>query len=387
MVVAETYKTDGVNLSAGNVFSKLAGEMARSTWEFSPNVRMFDYSEGNFRGPIGHHYVGLPKGYFHSEKADGIGTKVSLHAASLNLSEAGHDVLAMVSGDFSRDGGLALIFANVLDVASLGEVNSPEFNQFRLAMSGLTEAAKLNRMVVTTGETAELGVCVGNDNPRSKLKFNWAGFALGVYHPDRMVTGENMRPGDVVVALRESGFRSNGMSSVRAAFRLKFGDEWYDNPAAASHIREACRRSTLYDSFLAEVNGWRKKKDRIPVTGLFHITGGGIPEKFGVPLIKRGLSAVLNNLYEPPPIMRACAQWRELDGKQITEDTRYRTWSGGQGFLAVMPGHVVDQFIERASVYDIAARVCGNIVLSNVPHLTIDGKWSGKTLNYTTENL
>ncbi len=378
MTVAEAYKADGVNLSAGDAFSSYAGRAARSTWNNSRFVKVKDLSAGHFRGPRAYRLTGLRRGYYETLGADGVGTKTCFHVASLLLEDAGYDMLAMTFGDITRGGGMPLLSANVLDVSSLGEVDSEEFKCFKSVVDGLISAANASNGVVINGETAELGPCVGSENPHAKVKFNWASVAAGVYHPDRMITGDDVRPGHKVVALREKSFRSNGMSMARAAFRLKFGTEWWDVPEAMPYIRQAAMRSTLYDLFLARANGWYGHK-RIPVSLIAHITGGGIPEKLGSLLFPRGFSAILDDLYDPPQIMLDCAAWRELDGKTtISDETFLRTWNGGQGVLAVMPEEAVEDFVELARACGHEAKVCGCIHEADTPELVIHSKWRGK---------
>lgn len=384
MSVAEAYKADGVNLPAGDAFSRYAGMQARTTWENSKFVRITDLSEGNFRGPRAWRLHRVPRGCLQTLTADGVGTKVLFHAASFQLADAGYDIVAMTGGDITRYGGIPLVFASVLDVASLGEPHSHEFGYFKTVVDGLALAADKNEMVVITGETAELGPCVGSENPNQRVKFNWAGVAYGLYHPDRMITGATMRPGHRVVALRERGFRSNGISSARKAFQLKFGPEWWDADRAIAHVKAAARRSSLYDAFLARANGWYGKKLHVPMSGLAHITGGGIPEKFGSLIFPHGLSATLDDLYDPPKIMSDCAAWRELDGTTVIScEDFYRTWNGGQGVLAVMPESSVDSFIELAGEFEHEAKVCGIITHEDSPELVIASKWRGKGVRIT----
>ncbi len=370
------YARSGVDLDAGNKFSAYAHEISRESWKNSPFVRVTDYSRGHFRGPRGFVFGGLPEGYFMVGAVDGIGTKTILINQALALETAAYDLLAMANTDLVRHGGLPLVFWNILDIANLGASGTIRFNLFQQALIGLGFAAVKERLVLLGGETAELGLCVGSEDPEATTKFNWGGCILGVNHPDKLITGEKVRPGQTVVALQEQGFRSNGISAVRAALRQRFGKEWWKDQEASSFIRAAAKPSVLYDHFLTTVNGWYGGP-RIEATVISHITGGGIVGKFFQDnLAPLGLGANLHSLFDPPPIMRRCAQWSGMSDQEA-----YRVWNGGQGVLVVLQQQDVENFLATASEFNINAQVCG--VTTNKPVLVIHSKYAGeKILEY-----
>lgn len=371
------YKQDGVNLSAGSAFSEYAGQICRQSWENSPFVRIHDNTGGHFRGQRGFSFKNLPPGYYLVGGADGVGTKDIFHAETSSHEAAAHDLVAMISGDEVRHGGILLGFWTILDVATLGEPESATFVSFQRAMNGLGRVAKSEQVVLLGGETAELGVCVGSENPDAVTKFNWGGFGIGVNHPNKIITGGNVRPGQVVLALRENGFRSNGLSAVRSAFRNQFGVEWWKNHKALDAIQAAAAPSTLHGNFFAKANGWYGDR-RIPITCIAHITGGGIPEKFFKDcLAPMGLGAHLFDLWTPPTIMQRCAEWRGMEDEEC-----YRVWNGGQGAIAVMEKADVPQFLDLASAHLIQAKVCGTITAH--PTLVVHSKFTNKILEYGT---
>lgn len=379
----DAYTKDGVNVAEGDNFSAFCARMCAQT--SSPFVVVRDWSNGHFRGPRSFRFKNLPKDVEFDIGADGIGTKVVIITEALTHAQAAVDVLAMTCTDITRWGGKPLLFSNVLDVASLGVEGSERMNLFRAAIKGLAEAAKRQGILAYRGETAELGPCVGSENPDAATKFNWAGFALGAYDPRRVITGERMRPGDVVIALREKGFRSNGMSSVRGALRARFGERWWENQDARAAIRAAARQSALYDKFLTWANGWGNIPHFTPpftMKCIAHISGGGIPSKFGEDLLFRfGFSATLEALYEPEKIMRDAAQWRGMEEREC-----YGTWNGGQGALVVVPPDEAARFIEEAGRFGVEAKWAGTIEEGRgSPRLLIHSKFRGSVLEYVPE--
>lgn len=377
------YAEDGVNISAGDAFSHFCGEICKSSYQNSPFVQVTDLSKGSFRGPRGFKLVGLPEGCLQTMVVDGIGTKVVPIVASGRLDAAAADVVAMTAMDITRYGGLPLVFMNIFDVRSLGEIDSETYQLCEHMMAGLGMLAKHYGYVLLGGETAELGVCVGSDNPKAKLAFNWGGTMFGVYHPDKMICGNTLKPGQWIIALGDS-FRSNGMSSVRKAFKIRYGEEWYDNPEAATDIMLASAPSVQYDRLLNYAQGWTingqaSLEPLIPVHLIVHLSGGAFESKLGHDILRPlGLSADLLDLFTPPEIMLKCAEWRGLSNEEC-----YSTWNGGQGALVVINENDVSLFLDLAMKFGIAAQVAGQITKKKKYTVAIRSKFSsGKMIYY-----
>lgn len=376
--MSNTYEADGVNVEAGDDFSSLVAKMTATTHGNCRYIEILDLSKGNFRGPRPFRIRGLPRDkVWFDAGPDGVGTKVLLHDALLMHRNAPRDLLAMTCGDITRFGGLPAAFWNVLDVRSLGKPGTDRFNLFLDMLGGLVEAANEQGLVIHKGETAELGTCVGSDNPNPKAPFNWAGVAYGIFMEDKIIYGDRVQPGDTVIALKENGFRSNGISSVRKAFAMHYGEDYYGFDAHED-LLAAATPSVLYDRFLATANGWFDELLQPPVDVrlIAHITGGGIG-KFVELLAQTGLSARLDDLYDLPPIMRKCADWRGMTDQEV-----YTTWNGGQGVLAVIRSEDTSRFIEMAARSNIEAKPCGEIIKS--PHTTVqvDSMYRGDVLTF-----
>lgn len=382
------YAQDGVDVHEGDSFSQLAGKVCQSTYHNSPYVQVHDYSRGHFRGPRTFSLRGLPEGCTLSGAPDGIGTKVIVYDAARSHRRAARCLIAMTAGDISRDGGLPLVFFNVLDAKTLGKSGEGasererQTNQaFREVIVGLGEVCSEEGYVALKGETAELGVCVSSENPGGLAQFNWAGFMLGVFHERLLITGENLKPGQLAMVLREYGLRSNGISTARAALRIRYGERWYDEPEAESHVKAAALPSVLYDRFLCYLNGWEggDLTPVVPVHLIVHVTGGALKGKlFEDQLKPRGLGAELTGLWEPPEIMRLCAEWRGLLGK---DEELYETWNGGQGVLAVIDEKDHDRFVAEAHEFGLEAKAAGPITAK--PKLTVASKYpEGRQFDY-----
>jgi len=370
---------DPVDLSLGDMISAYAGKRTRETHKNSLWVDV-DRPDSHFRSEVSFDILNHLPGRRLVIAPDGIGTKVLLIDAARGYRNAAWDLLAMTAGDITRSGGCPVVFSNVLDVSSLGDTSASEgFKAIKLMFDGLVAAANNLRIACIKGETAELSVCVSSPNPNALVKFNWAGFMLGITHPDKCITGETLAPGQVVVALRENGFRSNGISAVRGTMQKQFGDGWWNQQALIESIATPC---VIYDGFLSWLNGWGNKENNfehyMKPHLICHLSGGSFKAKFLEDVLrKHGLSAYLNDLWEPPTIVSQMAAWSEMSDKQL-----YEKWSCGQGALIVLDSNQVDQFIEYTKLFDIQAKVAGMIQKSSTPKLSIVSKFSGKIFDF-----
>ncbi len=354
------YAQDGVNIDVGDALSREAAKMCRSTYDVSPFVEVQDFSQGNFRGPRGYRLKNLPKGCWETGSADGTGTKTMLFAAGGSLISSSSGLIAMTAMDITRYGGLPIGLFNILDVSSLGnDLQSESYLMFKDAIEGLGRLALAHQYVVFDGEIAELGVGVGSDNPNAKAKFNWGGVMMGVYHAEKMILGNTLKPGQVIIVFKDC-FRDNGISSARKAIFMKYGTNWFDNPDAFLDIQACATPSAQYDRMFNYAHGWFNGPSfmpLVPIHLIVHLSGGAFKSKLGEDMLApQGLSAVLPDLFEPPEIMQKCKDWRGMSDAEA-----YTTWNGGQGALSVVDEEYVDLMLQFAQGYGVEAKVAGTI--------------------------
>src|SRR3989338_1974174 len=366
------YSRDGVYVEEESLFSSFAGSICKTSYKNSPFVKIHDFSEGNFRGPRPFTFKNLPKGYFIEASTDGIGTKGIIIDAAKTHHLAAYDIIAMTASDITRFGGVPIAFINVFDTTSIGNTGDEVSKVYRSAIAGLGKVAKKNKIVILKGETAQMGDALGSEIKNSKTKLNWSGVMIGAYHKNKMITGESLAEGQVIIALKEEGFRCNGISSMRKALKEKFGKEWWRNPKAKKSIKLASAPSVLYDMYLNTLNGWfdKKFKPEMPISSIVHLSGGALKEKLAKDILfPRKFSAELSNLWEPPAIMRKCAEWRN-----ITDEEFYEVWHGGQGMLLIVEEKDADYCIKRAKDFGIKAKMAGKILKEKTPKVIINSK-------------
>ncbi len=248
---------------------------------------------------------------------DGVGTKLKLAFEMDVHNTVGIDCVAMCVNDIACAGGEPLYF---LDYIACGK-NKPE--RIASIVEGVSEGCVQAGAALIGGETAEMPGFYPED------EYDMAGFAVGVVDKKDMITGEDIKPGDVLVGIASSGVHSNGFSLVRKVFDINKANlsEYHDS--LGSTLGEALIAPTkIYVKALKSV-----KEAGITVRGCSHITGGGFYEN--VPrMLPEDIEAVIKkDSYEVPAIFKMLAEKGD-----ISEEMMYNTFNMGAGMvLAVKP--------------------------------------------------
>lgn len=374
------YGKDGVDISAEEEWSKTAHALCRETYGASAFVQIRASGRDHFRLGGGYTWNLEISDMSLDVAADGLGTKPTIIAAAGRFEAAAHDLVAMIAHDMTREGGMLTLLTTVIAVDGVGTADSPARQALVRMFTELQRLALEHNFVLYKGETAQISDHLGEGFGSVSLKFLWEGVGHGVYDTKRRVRTEELRDGQVVIALREQGFRCNGISSVRKALERKFGATWQTSEEARPYVYEAATPSVLYMKVLNELLGWDTTGGKtVPIYAVCHVTGGGIPGKFAEDVLFRaGLSAELDDLWEPPAIMQHCAEWRGMAAEEC-----YRAWNGGQGMLVVLDQSNAAHCIDAARRHGIDAKMCGEIRTSQSPELIIHSKFTKpSTLRY-----
>src|SRR6185437_6337318 len=164
----------------------------------------------------------------------------------------GFDLMAMVCDDAVIRGGEPVLVKSVLDVNTLGQDESrlPFIRQLAL---GYVAAAKAAGVAVINGELAQL-----NDRARDMEQFSldWSADVTWFAHTSRLITGKDIRPGDALVGLRETGMRCNGISLVRKLLKAEYGDFWETESLGEDLLIDlALQPSLIYSSAVIDMFG------------------------------------------------------------------------------------------------------------------------------------
>lgn len=256
---------------------------------------------------------------------DGVGTKLKLAFVMDKHSTVGIDCVAMCVNDIACAGGEPLFF---LDYIACGK-NYPE--KIADIVSGVAEGCKQAGAALIGGETAEMPGFYPED------EYDLAGFAVGVVDEKDLITGKDLKAGDVLIGMASSGVHSNGFSLVRKVFDMSKEslDTYYDQ--LGTTLGEALLAPTkIYVKALKSV-----KKSGVQIKACSHITGGGFYEN--VPrMLPEGIRAVIEkDSYKVPAIFRMLAEKGE-----IAEDMMYNTYNMGIGMVLAVDSADVDKAME-----------------------------------------
>lgn len=352
--MATTYADSGVNIELGDDVSRILYNAAKQTWEnrkgtLGELVVPFD----DFSGIRAIDVSSLPSGTLMNIGFDGVGTKVEIAERVCDHRTIAYDLFAMVCDDAVVRGAEPVIMGSILDVNSLGKGKESYLKQIKQLAEGYIGAAKAANVAVVNGEVAELGSRVKGFGP---FNYNWGASVVWFAKKERIFTGKEVKLGDAVVALREDGFRSNGISLVRKIMRDAHGENWHNEISISSRTlgELALKPSRIYCSAVADMFGGYSGEQKAELHGVVHVTGGGIPGKLGRVLKPSGLGAVLDDLFDCPEIMRYC-----MEKGKVSDREAYSTWNMGQGMLLITPDP--KEVIRLASKHKIEAKIAGKI--------------------------
>ena len=306
------YKHAGVDIEAGYKSVELMKEHVKKT--LRPEVLT---GLGGFSGAFSmERFKQMEKPTLVSG-TDGVGTKLKLAFLMDKHDTIGIDCVAMCVNDIACAGGEPLFF---LDYIACGK-NYPE--KIADIVKGVAEGCLQSDAALIGGETAE------HPGLMPEEEYDLAGFAVGIVDEKDMITGQDLKAGDVLIGVASSGVHSNGFSLVRKIFEMtkESLDTYYDE--LGKTLGEALLTPTrIY------VKAMKSMKDAgVKVKACSHITGGGFYENIPRMLKDDTVAVIEKNSYPIPPIFTLMAKKGHVD-----EQMMYNTYNMGLGLvIAVDP--------------------------------------------------
>ncbi len=329
------YKNAGVDIEAGYQSVELMKEHVKKTMR--PEVLG---GLGGFSGAFSLSKIKEMEEPVLLSGTDGCGTKVKLSMILDKHDTIGIDCVAMCVNDIACAGGEPLFF---LDYIACGK-NYPE--KIASIVKGVAEGCLQSEAALIGGETAEHPGLMAED------EYDLAGFAVGVCDRKDMITGENIKAGDVLVGIASSGVHSNGYSLVRKVFPME--------KEALNEYKEELGM-TLGEALLTPTRIYVKalkavKAAGIVIKGCSHITGGGFYEN--IPrMLPEGVRAVVDkNSYEVPAIFRLLAKEGE-----IAEEMMYNTYNMGIGMMLALDAADADRAVQALTDAGEKAWIVGKV--------------------------
>ena len=331
------YKNSGVDIEAGYKSVELMKEHVKKTMREEVLGGL-----GGFAGAFSLAKIKEMEDPVLLSGTDGCGTKVKLAIIMDKHDTIGIDAVAMCVNDIACAGGEPLFF---LDYIACGK-NYPE--KIADIVKGVAEGCLQSEAALIGGETAEHPGLMPEED------YDLAGFAVGVVDKKDMITGENLKPGDVLIGMASTGVHSNGFSLVRKVFEKELNKEGLE-----TYYEEL--GTTLGEALLAPTRIYVKalkavKNVGVTVKACSHITGGGFYEN--VPrMLKDGVRAVIKkNSYQIPPIFGMLAKKGDIE-----EHMMYNTYNMGIGMVVAVDAADAERTMEAMKSAGDTPYIIGSI--------------------------
>ncbi|MDZ4829849.1 MAG: phosphoribosylformylglycinamidine cyclo-ligase [Phycisphaerae bacterium] len=345
-----TYAEAGVDIDAGDEVVDRIKPILRRTYgprvigkhgAFAGMFRL-DYNEKlfkkNFKEPV---LVAC---------TDGVGTKVKIAADFKIYDTVGIDCVAMSVNDLIVQGAEPLFFLDYLGLSKLDPADTTAM------IGGVAKGCEIAGCALLGGECAEM------PDIYAKGDFDIAGFAVGVVELDRAMDPLRVKKGDIVIGIASSGVHSNGYTLVRKVIERAKLDYKHVYPALQTKGQPERR---LVDVLLEPTKiyvkpivkllaSYRKKK---VISGMAHITGGGLPGNVCRALPDDVDAAIDVKTWKPQPIF---AFLQEHGG--VTNDEMFRVFNMGIGYVVIVRPTFADAVIEKLRKYGERAFRIGEIV-------------------------
>ena len=330
-----SYKQSGVDIDANEqmvqkIWSSVAGtfgpRVIESKGGFAGMFRL-DYDEKLFKRNYKHPVL--------VAGTDGVGSKVQLAAQIKKYDTVGIDLVAMCINDMLVVGAEPLFFLDYI------AVNKLEPDMIAELVKGVAAGCKQADCALIGGETAEM------PDTYAKGDFDMAGFAVGVLERDKIITGQNVRNGDVILGLASSGLHSNGYALVRNICfkqqKLKMTDilDELDGSLLGDTLLEPTR---IYARPVIKLLHQYKVKQI--VHAMAHITGGGLIEN--VPrVLPKNCNAVIKTQSWPKHNIFSYLQ----KAGPVEETEMYRVFNMSIGFVLIVAEDFANSIKKKLSKY------------------------------------
>jgi phosphoribosylformylglycinamidine cyclo-ligase len=318
-----------VDVAASDRFTESIADKVTATWGDNVVGRFGDFAAG----------ITIPAGYEEPVlmmTTDGVGTKAEIARTLGRFDGIGTDLVAMCVDDLAAQAAAPLGFTDYLAVGALDPVRDGAL------VASVATACRRAGCALLGGETAVHPGVMAAD------QFDLAGAALGVVERSAMLNPDGVSAGDALVGISSPNLRSNGFSLVRSIF----SESDYQRPALGSTLGEVLLEpSVVYAPAIASLVAG------VTVSGLVHVTGGGLPGNLPRAL-PAGLGASVDrSSWGPPPVFELIR-----DQGRIDRDEMFRTFNMGIGFVVIMPNGQVPEAIGSLAAHGHSAGVIGEVV-------------------------
>jgi phosphoribosylformylglycinamidine cyclo-ligase len=327
----DLYKTAGVDTAATQSGLHKIVERIKETWPSAGGIGAVKLDIGYFANVIDIGGIGL------AICTDGVGSKSIIAQMMRRYDTIGIDCVAMNVND------LLCVGARPISLVDYIGVEQSDADMLGGIAIGLAEGAKQAGVSISGGEISPLKDVVRG--------FDLVGTAVGIVPLDRIITGRDLIPGDVVIGLESSGIHSNGLTLARYVF-FKQGNLSIDQvlPELGISLGEELLRPTLiYVPEMLEII------DKVPnVKGLINITGDGL---LNLPRVDAKVGFMIDNLPPVPPIFRLIQSHGGVSSAEM-----YQVYNMGVGFCVLANQKDRDAILSVLQRHGRRAQVIGRVI-------------------------
>jgi len=311
-----TYADAGVSIDAGNALVKAIGPLTRSTSRPGASAEL-----GGFGGFFDLKAAGYSDPLLVAAN-DGVGTKLKLAIQTGRHEGVGIDLVAMCANDLIVQGAEPLFF---LDYYATGKLDNEVASA---VVASIAEGCRQAGCALIGGETAEMpGMYAAGD-------YDLAGFCVGAVERNRVLTGAEIKPGDVVLGLASSGVHSNGFSLVR---RIIERQGWNLSDRLPSQGGRTLGE-VLLEPTRIYVRSLLALTQQGRIRGLAHITGGGLLENIPRVLPDNCHATIDADRWELPAVFALLQE-----GGHIAPEEMARTFNCGVGIAVIVAADAADE--------------------------------------------
>jgi len=330
-----TYKNAGVDIDKAEAFIQKIKPLVKATYrtgvlgEIGGFGGMFHLNVQKYRDPV------------LVSATDGVGTKIKIAILMDRHDTIGIDLVAMCVNDIIVHGAAPLFFLDYLAMGRLSDATATRI------IEGIAQGCRLARCSLIGGETAEMpGIYQPGD-------YDLAGFVVGVVERDHIIDGSDIAVGHRLIGVASSGLHSNGFSLVRKVLFEHHGflvtDEF---PELGGLLGDELLKPTrIYvDTVLNLLRDF-------PLSGISHITGGGLTDNVPRILPKTCRAVIHRGSWTAPPIFRFIQE-----KGNVPADEMLRTFNNGVGLVLVVDKDLVADVLLRLQGLHEQAFVIGEIL-------------------------
>jgi phosphoribosylformylglycinamidine cyclo-ligase len=339
-----TYKESGVDIDLEEVTISSLVSNLKKTLEYRDVITESGHFAALIR--IGDKAIAM--------STDGVGSKILVAEQMEKYDTVGIDCVAMVVND------LICVGAEPLAMVDYLAVEKPDPQIAAQIGKGLAEGARQANVAMIGGETASLPEIVKN--------FDLAGTGIGMVDVNQIITGEDMKEGDVLIGISSSGIHSNGLSLARKLFFQEAGLKVDDALPGFSQTTvgdELLRPTKIYVNPVVEL-----LKSGVRVHGIAHITGGGFNN---LKRLNNDVGFSIHDLPQPNPIFQS------MHSLGVPLEEMYRVFNMGIGMVVIVPARdsaatlkIIEKHDQAYQIGKVQNDIAGKVIIHCLNGSTIE---------------